>query len=162
MENKHKQFKCKDEVIFQNTVHFGEEKPTWNYGIVNYETDGYVYLVGGLYINKNTFKILPYEGNEELVGTTYSLDSFDEEVELEKEERIICSDDVKLLMAGVGFLTTFAYVDADSFFTGKSMFANADYNYAIRFSDFNPNDIEETSRLILCVKNGKIVKYNEH
>ena len=100
--------------------------------------------------------ILLYEGNEYLLGTT---DNPEEEVKLEKGERIICNDNIELLMDGIGFLTTFVYNDENTFYTGKSTFVNGDYNYAIRFADFNPNDMEETRKYILCVKNGKIVRY---
>lgn len=91
-----------------------------------------------------------------LWGTT---DSPDEEVRLEKEERIICNNDAILLMQGVGFLTTFSYSYGDTFYTGKGKFVNADYSYAIRFKDFDPSNMEETKKHILHVKDGKIVRY---
>ena len=100
--------------------------------------------------------IPPYEGNEHLVGTT---DEPDEEIKLEKGEKIICNNDVNLLIQGVGFLTTLSYIHGDTFYTGKSRFVEADYNYAIKFCDFNSNDMEETKKHILCVKNGKIIRY---
>lgn len=153
MKNKCKQFECKDEVIYQNRINFENSPLIWNYGIVNYEDEEYVYLVGGLYINKNTFKILPYEGNEHLVGTTYEPD---EEVMLEKGDDVICFDSI------INFENSCKLYIAKFWRTNEVLFKtvnNENYIYAIRFSDFNPNDMEETAKHILCVKNGKIVKY---
>lgn len=145
-----KKFKCKDEVIYQNRVHFGDEKLNWNYGIVNYEDEGYVYLVGGLYINKKTFKILHYEGNEHLVGTT---DEPDEEVKLEEGEYCFFCNYVED-EAELWNLYKIKRTNNEAF----DVIGN-DFEYAIRFSDFNPYDMEETKKHILCVKNGKIVRY---
>lgn len=36
------------------------------------------------------------------------------------------------------------------------------WNYAIKPSDFNPYNMEETLKHIWCVRDGKIVKYNEN
>ena len=149
-----KKFKCKDEVIFQNRLRFGVEKLIWNYGIVNYEDEGYVYLVGGLYINKKTFKILPYEGNEHLVGTT---DEPDEEVKLEKGEWLMVeTQNNNWVSAKYRRPSKLSWNNIDvEFFNGHVVSVNK----IIRFSDFNPNDMEETKNHILCVKNGKVVKY---
>lgn len=35
------------------------------------------------------------------------------------------------------------------------------YSFFVRFSDFNPYDMEETRKHILCVRDGKIVRYKE-
>ncbi|MCH5237006.1 MAG: hypothetical protein J1E95_04330 [Muribaculaceae bacterium] len=148
-----KKFKCKDEVIFQNKVHFGDEKLIWNYGIVNYEDEGYVYLVGGLYINKKLFKILPYEGNEHLVGTT---DEPDEEIRLEEGEWIIPADIIGVYENVVNCLIRqFDYVDGGLFKCKNSTV----WHFAIPFKEFDPSNMEETKKHILCVKNGKIVRY---
>lgn len=152
MENKYKQFKPFQKVIVKSKIdnkwycefysHYNAEK--------NWHT-----VTTGTSIDDE--EILPYEGNEHLVGT------FDEpeEIELKEGEWIICNDDAKLLMDGIGFLTTFSYVDNDTFYTGKSIFVATDYNYVVKFSDFNPNDMKETRKHILCVKNGKIIKYRK-
>ena len=152
-----KKFKCKDEVIYQNRVHFGDEKLTWNYGIVNYEDEdeGYVYLVGGLYINKKMFKVLPYEGNEELVGTS---DKPEEEVRLEKGEWIIVFGNMSDFEENDDYcFAKFISVEDEKIYASNKII----WPFAIRFSDFNPNNMEETKKHILCVKNGKVVKYRE-
>lgn len=95
--------------------------------------------------------ILPYEGNEHLVGKA---DSPDEEVRLEEGEIIICSDYLNRLSTGTGILERYKAINGISFHTHDGV-----YEYAIRFSDFNPNDMEETKKHILCVKNGRIIRY---
>lgn len=153
METKHKEFKPFDKVIFK----YKNKSYMWVCGLFSNYEDGDVYLIGNdVAFSLDEYDILPFEGNEHLVGTT---SESEEEVNLKGGERIICSDDVKLLMSGVGFLTTFSYIDENIFYTGKSRLVVADYNYAIKFTDFNPYDMEETKKHVLCVKNGKIVKY---
>ena len=95
--------------------------------------------------------ILPYEGNEHLVGTT---DSPDEEVRLEEGELIIVFDDYQKLFDNISCVRKFIRVLNTVFETNA-----ANWDYAIRFSDFNPNDMKATKAKILCVKNGKIIKY---
>lgn len=101
--------------------------------------------------------ILPYEGNEELVGTT---DEPEEEVKLEKGYIFVCDRITSLVEEWSlrnfdgcrnGFIQAFNNVKAALF----------GWKYAIRFSDFNPNDMEETKKHILYVKNGKVVKYKD-
>ena len=67
-------FKCKDEVVFQSQIQFGNEKLIWDYGIVTYDDGDIVHLVGGLHISRIRFKILSYKNNEDLVGTEIMLD----------------------------------------------------------------------------------------
>ena len=99
--------------------------------------------------------ILPYEGNEDLVGST---DKPDEVVELEGGEYVFVCD-WRCSFAELWLLRSFdscrnGHIQAN---VGDSLLG---WKYAIRFSDFNPNDMEETRKHILCVKNGKIIKYN--
>ena len=152
MENKHKQFKPYDRVL----VREGKKWP-WRatfYSHFNPITYHH-YTTSGAPIND----ILPYEGNEGLVGTT---DEPDEEVKLEEGEWMMCS------IAGSSF-TPFDYE------FGKFVNIENEHNYIriqhyneirhaylfIRFSDFNPSDMEETRKHILHIKNGKLVKYKE-
>ena len=81
-------FKCKDEVIYRRT----DEKDEWTYGVFSHyfkslNSEGAV--INGNYILFSVQEILPYEGNEELVGTT---DEPDEEVILEEGEWILPAD----------------------------------------------------------------------
>lgn len=217
MKPKHKEFKPFDKVLVRDSIALNaawhcDFYSDYNYSIADEENRHYT-VSGGRYTDNN---ILPYEGNEELVGTTdepqiplsekeiqdaywknctekekenlrksYNVflkddergklilektcgkhnlqDDFpDEEVKLEKGERIVCNNDVELLMEGVGFITTYSFLSTDVFFTGTGRFIHADYNYAIRFSDFNPDDMEETKNHILCVMNGKVLKYKHY
>lgn len=104
--------------------------------------------------------ILPYEGNEHLVG---SADSPDEEVRLEEGELIIAIDkeDYKcgfsdgLIGKVVKFKNRFIEVNGKWGFS----IAGGCNSLAIRFKDFDPFNMEETRKHILCVKNGKIIRY---
>lgn len=153
MEQKIK-FNCKDDVIYRPK---GESAYIWVYGIFSHYDGNGAYIIGAdEVLNLSEYDILPLAGNQHLVGTS---DMPEEEVKLEKGEQIICNNDVELLKAGIGFLTTFAYNDIDAFFTGKTRFVNDEFRYVIKFSDFNLNDLEETKKHILYVRNGKIIKY---
>ena len=96
--------------------------------------------------------ILPYEGNEELVGTT---DEPDEEVRLEKGDWIFVASEV-YNWAQKWSLIELDRIEHEQFCTGL-----VGWCYAVKFSDFVPDDMEETKKHILCVKNGKIVKYKD-
>lgn len=106
---------------------------------------------GGLEITDED--ILPYECNEELVGT---IDEPETEVRLEEGEWCIFFDNFEWVKEGEhGVLRRLQKLNGAWFFDYNRM----NWKYAIRFKDFNPNDMEETKKHILCVKNGKIVKY---
>ena len=102
--------------------------------------------------------ILPYEGNEHLVGTTGEPE---EEIELKEGEWLMVSNGTHAnpskweLREYIGFQLTIMVKNTDI------VNALGFYKFAIRFKDFNPDDMEETSRHILCVRNGKIVRYKE-
>lgn len=150
METNHKEFKPFDKVIVR-----GYKGEVWRphlYGYWDEKNQLHVSISSLLVIDEN---ILPYEGNEHLVGTT---DSPDEEVRLEKDEYIIASDIIYALRIGSGVIGRFVGIK-DRMFLKRAFERNDEYRYAIRFSDFNPNDMEETKKHILCVKNGRIVKY---
>lgn len=99
----------------------------------------------------NEGQILPYEGNEELVGTNQELE---EQVQVKYWEWIMtsntCSND-----PSAWYLEQCANIKENLIETKNCHY----YHYFIKFSDFNPNDMEETRKHILCVKNGKIVRY---
>ena len=99
--------------------------------------------------------ILPFEDNEYLVGTTGEPD---EEVKLEEGEFLMLSDFISGLESMFASVGKFIRIIGEKFLITCNA-GELDYKYAIRFSDFNPNDKEETSRHILCVKNGRIIRY---
>ena len=104
--------------------------------------------------------ILPYEGNEELVGTT---DEPEENIKLEKGELIIAIDkeDYKCGFSDgvIGKVVKFKnhFIERN----GKWGFSipGGCNSLAIRFKDFDPSNMEETRKHILEVKNGRIVRY---
>lgn len=147
MEPKHKTFKPFDKVL----VKYGKVWVVDFYRNFVESSNVHLTLTGTRYDDE----ILHYEGNEHLVGTT---DEPEEVIELKEGEWIMVSD----LIGGVKDM----YVSTGRFqkIWGESFLVTyrsgvMDYKYAIRFSDFNPNDMEETRKHIICVKNGKVVKY---
>ena len=155
----HKTFKCKDEVIyrFKGGPGLGLPEP-WIYGIFShYKKDGSIVVNGNCY-QETVMDILPYEGNEHLVGTT---DEPEEEVKLEKGEYVFVCDRVSSF-AEEWILRIFDGCWSGIIYAFNNVMPSlAGWKYAIRFKDFNPNDMEETKKHILCVKGGKIVKYKD-
>lgn len=96
--------------------------------------------------------ILPYEGHEHLVGSDQNPD---EEVRLEEGEFLICFDCMDYFEAKDFCLSPFNALRES---TVRTKDGN-NWSLFIRFSDFNSNDMEETKAKILCVRNGKIVRY---
>ena len=146
-----KKFKPFDKVLVKDT--FG----VWNCAFYSHWSDeDKTHNLTSLVPAKGN-DILPYEGNEHLVG---SQDSPDEEVRLEEGEWIIANDREYPLEIGHGALGRCIRVEWNGFVECSAYERNGiKYNYAIRLKDFNPNDMEETKKHILCVKNGKIVRY---
>lgn len=150
MENKYK-FKPYDRVLVKDSNN------RWKidfYSYFNNEYNAHHTMSYSLYQVPHN-EILPYEGNEHLVGTT---DEPEEEIELKEGEWVICSDNAKNYSSE----WTTALVKFDH--VCNSLFHAKDYgmwNYVIRLSDFDPNNTEETIKHILCVKNGKIIRYKE-
>ena len=143
MENK-KQFKPFDKVLVR------DHENVWQpdlYGFWDKCRDNHTTMTDS-YISDSD--ILPYEGNEELVGT---IDEPEEEVGLEEGELIFTSYDTECEITNWVF-ERFKEVKHEGFKTNMGI-----TKYSIRFSDFNHYDMEETKKHILCVKNGKIVRY---
>lgn len=216
---KNKQFKCKDEVIyrFKAGLWLGHPEP-WTYGIFShYNKDGSFVINGNSY-QGIPIDILPYKGNEHLVGTTdepqipllererqdtywnsctqlekaflresyndflkedvkgrsiledlcgkHNLqDEPEEEIKLEEGEWIMVNDKIDLFPCNWE-LRYFGYTDETRFrayYTELQIATRSSrtikWKYAIRFSDFNPYDMEETKKHILYIKNGKVVRY---
>ena len=159
-----KKFKCKDEVIYRCTDKYGI--PIWSYGIFSHYYKGkdiiYAKIVGEIGIDITKWEILPYEGNEHLVG---SQDEPDEEVRLEEGEwviYIIGEDNFQKWAIGK-FDSLDNPITGERKFQMKPISEKAGYycvsEKVVKFSDFNPNDMEETRKHILCVKNGRIIRY---
>lgn len=146
---KHKEFKPYDKVLVK------EMNDYWTcdfYSHYNSEFGSHETLIIKRVEDEN---IIPFEGNEHLAGTT---DEPEEEITIEIGEYCFGA-----YIHNTRFITDwrifqFDCIDSDDTF--KERFGeNRCFNYAIRFSDFDPNDIEKTKKHILCAKDGKIVKY---
>ena len=210
-ENKHKQFKPFDKILVKDNNY-----AMWMsdfYQFYNEERGQHLSMLKDYWLDD--FEILPYEGNEHLVGTndepkvplseketqdaywancseeekknlrsSYNefykndkrgraiLEQFcgkhnlqvelEEDIKLEEGEWLIANDREYPLKIGHGSLGRCIGVEGNTFveynpFGGKGL----KYNYAIRLKDFNPNDMEETRKHILYVRNGKIIRYKE-
>lgn len=107
-----------------------------------------------------------YEFEEFGDGLTYNplLFNPDSVVFLKKGERIIpLNDETDFDKIGRLISTQFEGIKDSYFMCETSLLrpSGVPYEFCVRFSDFNPNDMEETKKKILCVKNGKVVKYRE-
>lgn len=151
----HKQFKPFEKVLVQNIqgVWMIDFYSNWNEKWQGHQT----FKVNGDYAQSDD-GILPYEGNEHLVG---KVNEPVEEVKLEEGEWVIGANEVTSLLQGVGTTGRYDKIVSEGILKQGSDGIPYKYSYAIRFSDFNPNDMEETRKHILCVKNGKVVRYKE-
>ena len=154
MEKEHKQFKPYERVLVRDA--YGK----WRCDIYShYDKNENSHWVIGLGWTLDV-DILPYEGNEHLLGNSD-----------EPEEEIKIGDEY---MIGITYNDDMLPDLDRSFIMGKveSLIKSGDYEffnfeystrmYAIRFEDFNPNDKEETRKHILCVRNGKVVRYHDN
>lgn len=150
METKHKEFKPFDKVLVRTDFY-----PKWSvdyYSHYDYKINFHETI--GAVVKKDD-DILPYEGNEHLVGTT---NVPEEEVKLEEGECLMCSHTPNVRVCS-WCLRKYIKTTDSGFYVDDAITATQVLTYAIRFSDFNPNDMEETLKHILCVKNGKILRY---
>ena len=103
-------------------------------------------------VNISDEEILSFEEYSHLLGT---FDSPDKEVRLEEGEYLVCFDCMDYFEAKDFCLSPFNALRES---TVRTKDGN-NWSLFIRFSDFNPNDMEAMKAKILCVKGGKIVKY---
>ena len=75
-------------------------------------------------------------------------------------ECIIASNNIYALRIGNGITGSFAGTK-DNMFLKIAFERIVEYEFAIRLKDFDPSNIEETRKKILCVKNGKIIRYKD-
>lgn len=146
MENK---FKCKDEVVFRSAW---DEKARWTYGIVSHTLNDAVILSGNIELHESYYNVLPYEGNERLVGTT---NEPKEEIILNVGDLVYgfnCLEDFEKHSIRLG---EFDRIDYRGFVISSYL-----WGYCIPYSKYNINDMESAKREILKVENGKIVKMN--
>ena len=152
MENNHKQYKPFDRILVR-------EGGEWTPDIYSYynENKNKHWCLSFGWLEED--QILPYEGNEHLVGTT---DEPEEEIKLEEEEWLMVSSSDDFLPCDWQLYKFVGLDESDDYLlANKYVWRPSKWEYAIRFSDFNPNDWEETKKHILCVKNGKVVRHKE-
>ena len=97
--------------------------------------------------------ILTFEGNEHLVGTDLPVD---EEVIIHSGSKIMAFTDNENWIYAI---FSAVLCEINQFEVESSNGSEYRVDKIIRFSDFNPNDMEETKKHILVVKNGKIIRY---
>ena len=97
--------------------------------------------------------IILYIGNEHLAGI---FGEPEEEITLAKGEYIAVSDRLDRLEQGFGTIRKFVNTTKESIVSTSESWV-----YCIPFSKFNPNNLEETKKWILKVKDGKLVKVNK-
>ena len=145
----HKEFKPFDKVLIRL-----DANTDWQCDLYSHydNEDNSHSTIGTVIYNEGD--ILPYEGNEELVGTTNEPDELDGEVKLEVGEFLFVVDRLVDNIELWAFVKHYQVLDKE-FKTRDGLY----WNYAIKFSDFNPYDFEESKKHILCVRNGKVIKY---
>lgn len=152
MEQK-KTFEPFERVIYRTQDGF------WNCGFYSHEDGEHHYLCGAIIVWKEHDFILPFAGNSHLVGTS---DMSVDEVVPKSGDVIVTFDEMKDIEKPFDvsineFKST--SVDAINVSVKDVNFEFISYSkYCIPFSKFNPNDMEETKKHILCVKNGKLVR----
>ena len=144
---KTKKFKAFDKVIVKIRI---DTSLIWTCTFYSHldKDGGHVTIGGQIFDDKD---ILLYEGNEELVGTT---DEPETEVRLEEGEWMMCAAG-PYDYANDWALRQFVQIRKKAFLTANGGLSS----FAIRFKDFDPSNMEETKKNILCVKNGKIIRY---
>lgn len=144
-----RKFKCKDEVI----VRLKETGSSWFYGVVSHADDASVVLSGGFRHPYERYDILPFYGNEHLVGTT---NEPEEEIILAKGEFILLSESAINIQKGIGTVLNYSEI------VGSAIIATNGngYSYGIPMSKYNPDNLEETRKWILMVNGGKLIKAN--
>lgn len=154
MENKHKQFNPFDKVLVRVSA-----SNRWDCSFYSYYNDkDNEYPHKTFHYCLKDENILPYKGNEHLVGTTDE----PEEIILEKGEYILASDFIHPLETGFGEIGKFVDIENEGFIKTAYNNSNLNYIFALRLSDsLNANDTKDRKSKILCVKNGKIVRYKK-
>lgn len=145
---KEKTFEPFERVILKN-----KKEGFWFCEIFCHENEAYYFAIGNRPYLKESFYILPFSGNEHLVGTN---DIPEEEVELKEGDLVVVSDSIDYITKGLGNIRNVQRINDKCICISYSEF----YKYCIPFSQFNPNDMEETKKHILCVNNGRLVRYN--
>ena len=155
MKTGYKKFKPFDRVLVRDS------EGIWQIDFYSYWSEKYgqhVTLSFGEGLKFDDSDILPFKGNECLLGSDQDLE---EEIELMEGEWVMVCDKIED-QPDEWRLRYFLWANEDEICIQSVRFAYPDpcpYSYAIRFKDFDPSNMEETKKHVLCVKNGKIIRY---
>lgn len=129
------------------------EDSRWTCGLISHVAGPSLYLVGGAVMNPlSSWEVLPFEGNEDLVG---SCSSAVRSAHLPYEGYAVFSDSAYELRKGRGMIEPFTGVNQATFST-----AFTQYNYCIPLLDFmSAKKNSELSKHIYCVKDGKVTPF---
>lgn len=146
METNHKTFNAFDKVLVRDK--WDDKWQIDLYSHFDEECKQHITMCYGDGVKGNN--ILSYKGNEHLVGTT---DEPEEELELEEGEWLMVCDTPSLNVDNWCFTRLYGII-ANTFQS-----KHTHWRYAIRFKNFNPYNMEETTKHILYIKNNKVVEY---
>lgn len=136
-----KEFKPFDKVLVRNS--FG----SWYPDLYSHYNGSSHKTITDHYCNDKD--ILPYEGNEHLLGTN---EEPEEEITLKKGERIVVSDNIYALLNGLGVVEIFDKIKCKSIYDSQLRL----WSYCIPYSQFKEKN---TKHDILCIRHGKLVRY---
>lgn len=148
------EFKPFDKIIIKSKSKNHAISNVWGCAEFSHYYGDYIVFAGGHAYNIDTFDILPFEGNQYLVGTS---DVPEEEVVLKQGDIVIVFDDFDSFYFNGRFdgtLSTFNHCSKTDIITSD----NTPWRYCIPFSKFNPKDMEETKKHILCVENNRLIR----
>lgn len=158
-----KEFKPFDRIIIKQKIDCG----IWFCALFSHycqEDNNYFFTIGGDEegYGLEDVDVLPFENHEDLVGTS---DMPEEAVELKEGDIIVTFDNIRDIdMPFEVSINQFKHLNESSIHVcikaDETEFISYS-NFCIPFSKFNPNDLEETKKHILCVKNGKLVRYRK-
>lgn len=153
MEKDHKIFKPFDKVLVR------EMNPIWSCDLYShYNSNSRTHETITLR-NIEDDDILPYEGYEHLAGTSQEPEEI---IEFKEGEFLLCSVDINQIKLGFGTIGTFHGYNYDQVVIKTDTIINhCGFEYFIRFSEFNPSDMEETRKHILCLRYGRVAPYKE-
>lgn len=147
-QNKFKPF---ERILIKIKSNYLSNAYKWTCCEFSHYDDNFICLVVGVSHDLSSVDVLPFAGNENLAGTS----DMPETIELKNGEYIMaCKDDIEYIMPSFWKFRIFKGVDRLCIKTNT----DEDYALCVQFSKFNPKDMAETMKHILCVKNGKLVK----
>lgn len=143
-----KQFKPFDKVLYRLAKEF-----CWIPSFYQMK-NGYNHFVIDTDNSISNSDIISYEGNEHLVGTC---DEPEEIYLIAKGELILCSNIIDNLCDGRGSIVEFKCIKDKYIYTNLSL----PYEYCIPMSKYDLNNLAETKKWVLTVKNGNLIKVNK-